>query len=79
MIVNMNITSMEYLLIIIFIISVTAIIIEWKLNYPLGFYDGIVLCLIPPFIKRIRIYKNRWVGFDKNWKFIYMKELEEKI
>lgn len=47
------------------------------LNYPIGFYNGIVLCIIPPFVKRVRIYKNRWTGFDKNWRFVFIKELKE--
>lgn len=69
--------SMEYLLIIVFLISILAIYLEYKLSYPLGFYDGIVLCIIPPFIKRVRVSKNRWIGFDKNWKFVFIKELKE--
>jgi len=69
--------SIEYILIIIFLISILAIYLERKLNYPLGFYDGIVLYIIPPFIKRIRIYKNRWIGFDKNWRFVFIKEIKE--
>ncbi len=66
----------DYMLIATFIVSMLAIYIEKKLNYPLGFYDGIVLCLIPPFIKRIRLYDNRWIGFDSNWKFIFFKKLD---
>lgn len=41
--------NVEYILIIVFLISMLAIYIEWKLNYPLGFYDGIVMCMVPPF------------------------------
>lgn len=66
-----------YLLIIVFLISILVIYLEYRLNYPIGFYDGIVLCLVPPFIKRVRIYKNRWIGFDKNWRFVFIKELKE--
>jgi len=68
--------NIEYLLIIIFLISILSIYLEWKLNYPLG-YNDMVLCIIPPFIKRVRIYKNRWIGFDKNWRFVFIKELKE--
>lgn len=68
--------NMNDILIIAFIVALLAIIIEWKLKYPIGFYDGIVLCMIPPFIKRVRIDKNRWIGFDKNWRFVFIKELK---
>lgn len=67
----------DYILVGAFIICMLAIYIEKKLNYPLGFYDGIVLCLVPPFIKRVKLWNNRWVGFDKNWKFIVFKKLDK--
>ena len=65
------------ILIIFFFISILAIYLEWRFNYPFGKYDGMVTCLIPPFIKRVRIY-GKWIGFDKNWKFIFLRELDNK-
>jgi hypothetical protein len=67
----------NYWLIATFVICMLVIYIERKLNYPLGFYDGIVLCLIPPFIKRVRLWNSKWVGFDNKWKFIFFKKLDE--
>lgn len=66
----------DYVLTIAFIISMLVIYIEKRLNYPLGFYDGIVLCLIPPFIKRVRLWSNKWIGFDNKWNFIFFKKLD---
>lgn len=66
----------DYILIGTFVISTLAIYIEKKLSYPIGFYDGIVLCLIPPFVKRIRLWDNKWIGFDKNWKLVFFKKLD---
>lgn len=63
---------------IVFSIGMLAIYLENKFNYPFGFYDGIVFCIIPPFIKRIRI-KNKWIGFDENWRFIFFKELNNNL
>lgn len=53
-----------------------AIILEWRMKYPLG-ATAIVLCIIPPFVKRIRIYGHKWIGFDSEWKFIFLKETGE--
>lgn len=64
------------IVLIIFFIGILAIYLESRFNYPFGYYDGIVLCPIPPFIKRIRI-KNKWIGFDKHWRFVFMKELNK--
>ena len=33
------------IMLVVFFIGILAIFLEWKLNYPFGFYDGIVLCL----------------------------------
>ncbi len=65
---------------IMFIISLVAlivIILEWRMKYPLG-ATMIVICLIPPFIKRIRIYDHKWIGFDSEWKFMFLKETKEE-
>jgi hypothetical protein len=66
----------DYWLAAIFIISMFAVYVEKKLNYPLGLYDGIVFCLIPPFIKRVRLWNNKWIGFDHKWKFVFFKRLD---
>lgn len=65
----------DYILGIMFVIWILIIYIERKLNYPLGTYNGIVLCLIPPFIKRIRL-QGKWIGFNKEWKFVFFKKLD---
>lgn len=52
------------------------IILEWRMKFLLG-TTMVVLCLIPPFIKRIRIHDNKWIGFDPEWKFIFLKETKE--
>jgi hypothetical protein len=67
----------NYWLIAAFVICMLAIYIERRLNYPLGLYDGIVLCLIPPFIKRVRLWNSKWIGFDNNWKFVFFKKLDD--
>ena len=72
----MNDANIDYILIIIFCISTLAIYLEWRFNYPFGKTNRVVLCPIPPFLKRVRIYKNRYIGFDKDWRFIFMKELQ---
>lgn len=62
----------------LFLVAFVVILLERYLNYPFGVVElPFVLCPIPPFIKRIRI-KNRWVGFDKHWKFVWLKELNKE-
>lgn len=61
---------------IIFLVVFIVIIFEWRMKYPLG-TTNVVLCLIPPFIKRVRIYDHKWIGFDSKWKFMFLKELKE--
>lgn len=61
---------------IIFLIIFAIIILEWKFNCPFG-ATMVVLCIIPPFIKRIRIYDNKWIGFDPDWKLVFLKELDD--
>lgn len=60
---------------IAFLVAFAVIILEWRMKYPLG-TTMVVLCLIPPFIKRVRIYGDKWVGFDSEWKFMFLKETE---
>ena len=64
------------ILFIIFLGAFVVIIYEWRMKYPLG-TTKVVLCYIPPFIKRVRIYDHKWIGFDSDWKFIFLKELKE--
>ena len=66
---------MNSMVMIIFFIILVVILIEWKLNCPFG--TMVVLCLIPPFIKRVRLYGKKWIGFDSEWKFMFLKETEE--
>lgn len=47
------------------------------MNYPFGFYDGIVWCPIPPFVKRVRLWDNKWIGFDSKWKFVVVEKLDK--
>lgn len=61
---------------IIFLMTFVVIILEWRMKYPLG-ATMVVLCIIPPFVKRVRIYDNKWIGFDLEWKFVFMKELKQ--
>ena len=55
---------MDSMIMIIFFIILVTILIEWKLNCPFG-TTMMVLCPISPFIKRVRIYNNKWIGFIK--------------
>ena len=61
---------------IAFLVAFAVIILEWRMKCPLG-ATMVVLCLIPPFIKRIRTYDHKWIGFDPEWKFMFFKETEE--
>ena len=67
---------MDNMTIIIFLIVFLIILIEWRLNFPFG-TTMMVLCPIPPFIKRVRVYGKKWIGFDSEWKFLFLKETEE--
>lgn len=61
---------------IVFLVAFAAIILEWRMKCPLG-ATMVVLCLFPPFIKRVRIYGNKWIGFDSEWKFMLLKDVAE--
>jgi hypothetical protein len=61
---------------IIFLVALAVIILEWRMKFPLG-TTKVVLCLISPFIKRVRIYDHKWIGFDSEWKFMFLKETTE--
>ena len=62
-------------LLIFFIVLIVALII-WKAVCP-RMSTMIVLCLFPPFIKRVRIYDHKWIGFDSEWKFMFLRETTE--
>ncbi len=62
------------ILLIIFLGTFVVIILEWITKYPLG-TTNVVLCF--PFIKRVRIYDHKWIGFDSEWKFMFLKDTEE--
>ena len=61
------------ILLILFIIGILVIYIEYRLGYPWGIYDGMVWMIIPPFLKRIRIF-GYWIGFSKKWNFMFFKK-----
>ena len=61
---------------LIFFIVLVVVLIIWKMVCPRR-ATMMVLCLFPPFIKRIRIYGNKWIGFDSEWKFMFLKETTE--
>lgn len=61
---------------IAFLVAFAVIILEWRMKCPLG-STMVVICLIPPFIKRVRIYDHKWIGFDSGWKFMFLKETED--
>ena len=63
---------MDSMIMIIFFIILVIILMEWKLNFPFG-TTMVVLCPIPPFIKRVRIYDNKWIGFDSEWKLCFLR------
>lgn len=62
--------------ILIFFIALIVILIIWKAVCPRG-TTMMVLCLFPPFIKRVRIYGNKWIGFDSEWKFMFLRDTTE--
>jgi len=72
----MEITMAETVLIVVFGIGLVIIWVEYKLGYPWGIYDGMVWMILPPFLKRIRIF-GRWFGFSKDWKFLFFKRLDD--
>ena len=73
MVISMNIND---IMVIIFLVSLMAIILEWRMKYPLG-TTMVVLCIVPPFIKRIRIYSKKWIGFDSKWRFMLLKDMKD--
>lgn len=62
--------------ILIFFIMLIVVLIIWKAVCPRR-STMTVLCLFPPFIKRVRIYGDKWIGFDSEWKFMFLKETAE--
>ena len=69
----MNEINMMYLYTGVFVFSVVIIWLEARFGYPFGVYDGMVWCIIPPFLKRIRIF-GYWVGFSSKWRFLFFKK-----
>ena len=67
------ITEME-LISTLLTIGFFVILLEKYFDFPFGTIKlPFVFCFIPPFIKRFRIF-GYWIGFDNNWKFIWLKK-----
>ncbi len=59
--------------ILVFFIVLIVILIIWKAVCPRR-STMMVLCLFSPFIKRIRIYGDKWIGYDHEWRFMFLRE-----
>lgn len=69
-----EIENIHLILLSLFAISIVAVFLEAHMGFPFGKVRlPFVFCLIPPFIKRFRIF-GYWVGFDSNWKFLWLKK-----